>query len=137
MVLKGAPRLTLRVMQRYRIMPYPDQPDEWKVSTAAYLYALETADGHEVLSYHWQPEEAGEVIYPHLHLGPAGATGGLLHRKLHLPTGRIALEDVLRLAITQMGVEPARRDWAKVLDETQARFEVAQTWATSSGKPSR
>jgi hypothetical protein len=39
----------------------------------------------------------------------------------HFPTGRIALEDVLRLAITEFGVRPPRSDWAEVYDPLNFR----------------
>ena len=37
-------------------------------------------------------------------------------RKAYFTTGRIALEDVLRLVITQFGVIPLHDDWETILD---------------------
>ncbi|MGI8553416.1 MAG: hypothetical protein ACR2PL_21930 [Dehalococcoidia bacterium] len=54
----------------------------------------------------------------HIHLG-AGA--GSLRPELtaaHLPTGWVALQDVLRLAIEAFGVRPLRPDWDAVLTRT-------------------
>jgi len=83
------------------------------------------------LGYHWHPTGHSDVTYPHLHLY-AGA--GTLHhnlRKAHLPTARIAMEDVLRFVITQLRVIPLRGDWAVILTETQAAFEQWRLWAGS------
>ena len=51
--------------------------------------------------------------------------------KYHIPTGRTALEDMLRLMIRDFGVEPQRSDWSAVLDETLARYATWRTWAGS------
>jgi hypothetical protein len=62
---------------------------------------------------------------PHLHLG-AGAAEGRLRPDLagaHLPTGHIALQDVLRLAIAELGVRPTRPDWDDVLRTTREAYE--------------
>jgi hypothetical protein len=96
----------------------------YKVTTLSYLYTLFDANGREVLGYHWQPEE--KVAHPHLHVGP-GAEARRLSRKVHLPTGRIALEALLRCAIEDLGVDRERDDWDKVLAKSQADFEQHRT----------
>ena len=63
----------------------------------------------------------------HLYQG-AGALQHHLHKSAHLPTGRIALEDVVRCVITQLGVIPLRPDWEAILAETQAAFQQWRTW---------
>jgi hypothetical protein len=40
--------------------------------------------------------------------------------RAHVPSGAVLLEDVLRLAIEDLGVRPARADWSDVLDATRA-----------------
>jgi hypothetical protein len=53
-----------------------------------------------LFAYHWHPTGASPVTWPHLHvLDPASAL-----RKVHLPTGRISLEEVLRLAVVEFAV---------------------------------
>ena len=48
--------------------------------------------------------------------------GARLSSRMHLPTGQVAIEDVIRLAIVEFGVRPRRADWAAVLARTvQAR----------------
>jgi len=50
------------------------------------------------------------------------AGGGLLSRKSHLPSRRIALEQVLRLAV-ELGAEPELADWEDALADSQQLFE--------------
>lgn len=52
---------------------------------------------------------------------------GKVH-KYHIPTGRVSLEDVLRLAIAEFGVQGQRADWREVIGGTQAKFEQWRTW---------
>jgi hypothetical protein len=40
---------------------------------------------------------------------------GLALGELHLPTGAIRLEDIVALAIEELGAEPLREDWRVVL----------------------
>ena len=37
----------------------------------------------------------------------------------HLPTGYVALQDLIQLAIEEFAVTPRRRDWARVLEKTR------------------
>lgn len=131
--LRGAIPLALTVLQQYRIVetPYPDR-GPWTVATTAYLYSLESiADvperRTEFVSYHWQPQGGAGAPYPHLHIGEAAIGAAIqvgsryLHR-MHFPTGRIAVEDVIRLAIVEFGATPLRGDWDIVLTETRAAY---------------
>lgn len=68
-----------------------------------------TADedlGDELVSWHWHPNSRRD---PHLHVyGQHEASGPL--GKLHLPTGRVSFEAVVRCLILDWGVTPARDD---------------------------
>ena len=75
------------------------------------------------MAYHWHPTERSDVMFPHLHLGPGAKAEQSELMKAHLPTGGIALEDVLRLAIRDFAVRPRRRNWAEILDSTQTAVE--------------
>ena len=80
------------------------------------------------------PEATGinEVTFPHLHIGSALLAGqtairpGDLHHA-HIPTGRVSLEAVVRLAITEFGVKPRMGNWEEILQRTEAAF---QQWKT-------
>ena len=126
-VAVGGPHgLSLWVGMRYRIVRAEGARGPWKIKTAGYAYAIDDRDGHEVLAYHWQ--EGTPPPYPHLHLG-AGAGVNALVQKRHLPTGRVALEAVVRLLVAEFDVPPLRRDWRTVLRRGEERFKAWRTWA--------
>ena len=90
----------------------------WQVRDGAYFYAIETQGGSELLAYHWHPRGRSPIVAPHLHVGADIQIGQRLLSKVHLPTGAIRLQDVIRLAITELDVEPLRDDWEQVLART-------------------
>ncbi len=121
-------RVSLIVRMRYRIIEAEGTRGPWKVSTAAYEYTFADADGQELLAYHWQPGGASHVDAPHLHLG---AATGIVHRGLadaHMPTGRVALESIVRLAIEAFGVPALRGEWPRILAVGEALFNRWRTW---------
>ncbi len=63
------------------------------------------------------------MTWPHLHLSQASIGHPATLLGAHLPTGRIALEEVIRLADLDLGVRPRRPDWSEVIRETQEAFE--------------
>lgn len=135
-VLAGGRRLALASLFVYRLEEGKGERGPWKVSTLAYYHSLEDEDGREIVAYQWHPEQ-GSIDFPHLHIGTGvGASLGSVH-KYHFPTGRVSLEDVLRLAIREFQVQPVRADWEEVLRETQAAYEAWRTWpGPRSGLPS-
>jgi hypothetical protein len=103
----------------------------WAMRTAAYGHVIADARDRELLSYHWHPEWRGQTAFTHLHLG-SELLAGTYRRSFgnrHLPTGRVALEDVLCALIEDLGVQPLRADWRERLGETRQRFEDRQSWA--------
>lgn len=112
----------------YRVVSTERERSLWRIETLAYSHRLETISAQEIVAYHWHPGTSSGITHPHLHIGTGiGTSPGLLD-KTHIPTGRVALEDVLRFAILELGIEPQREDWREVLDETQAAFEERRTW---------
>jgi hypothetical protein len=88
----------------------------------SYYYALEDPEGREIL-YHWHPQGLSTVTFPHVHIRAGGQLADTSIDEAHFPTGRVALEDVLRLAIREFGVSPRRVDWEEVLDSSQSAYE--------------
>lgn len=126
--LFGPRRLGLRSLFRYRIVEAEGERGPWKVSTTGYYHALEDEGEQEILTYHWHPGGESAIDFPHLHIERGiGASLGEIH-KYHIPTGRIALEDVLRLAVLEFKAEPIRADWADILDTTQEAYEAWRSW---------
>jgi hypothetical protein len=124
--LRGVAPIALFVGQRFRIGEIGALGRAlFDVDTVEYAYQLLTREGRDVLAFHWTPGAAprGERAFPHLHIGSAmlAATAPVLpdrFNKLHVPTGRIALEDAIRFAIEELGV-PGRAGWANVLVRTR------------------
>ena len=112
---------------QYRVTKAEGVRGPWKVSTAAYFYALHDAEQRELMAFHWHPETEGQKG-PHLHLYDASDIIDLL-AKVHLPTGRIALEQFLRFLIVELDVKPLRDDWEKVLRQTQTKHEQFRSWS--------
>jgi len=125
--LPGPGRISLTFAMHYAIVRATGRRGPWRTSTRGYLYGLDDADGHEILGYHWHPYGRSPETRPHLHLGAGAGVRRPELTSAHLPTGRIAIEDVLRMTITDFGVQPLRADWQQVLAESQAAFERSRT----------
>lgn len=103
----------------------------WDVRTVAYVHVIADAQDHELLSYHWHPEWRGQTSFTHMHIGTTLLAEAYRRSfgKRHLPTGRVALEDVLWALIEDLAVKPLRPDWRDRLTETRQHFEDRQSWA--------
>jgi len=119
--------LNLAFIRHYSIVR--TQADQsYVVRTAYYAYGLEDGEtGREIFAYHWHPDGSGPIRYPHLHLEHGAQVGRNELTRGHLPTGRVALEDVLTFLIEQFNVKPRRNDWRKVLQETTDVFQPYPT----------
>jgi hypothetical protein len=126
--LRGGSRLLFRMRIEFVYVQVPDHRGPWRVAAVGYWYTLETQGEQELFAYHWHPNALGEITYPHLHLGPAARVGHDGFTKAHMPTGRVDVEDILRLSIAHFDVAPQRTDWRDVLDATQAAREALRGW---------
>jgi len=116
----------LKAAQRFEVVPDDRFEGEWKVATRGYLYdlAIEMPSGRvtrELASWHWHPPGRAR---PHLHVYAEHPIPGVSFRRLHLPTGRVAFEEIVRLLIDELDVRPDRDDWEAVLGEPEARFRL-------------
>jgi len=109
----------LRLRQQYRLVK--DSRRSWHVSTAAYAYRLDDATGNELVSWHWHP--GSRVDYPHVHMA-----SGQITDRAHLPTGRVSIESVLRLLLTDLGVSPRRANFGDILAEAEQPFIQHRRW---------
>lgn len=114
--LRGEGPLTLDVSQHYRLA---EQSEGWTVEVVAYFYVLGYA-GRELLAYHWHPRGLSRITGRHLHVHGDRQLGERWLGKLHLPTGSIRLEEIVGLAIEELGAEPLRSDWRDVLGRKRA-----------------
>lgn len=119
--LRCHPPLSIDIRMQYKIVEASGERGPYKVKITAYMYIVDDHRGHEVFSYHWQPD-APEVKFPHLHVEHPHL------KKAHFPTSRISIEEVLRLLITDFEVRPLRSDWDTILTETHQKFAAYRTW---------
>lgn len=110
----------LSVNQVYDIVEAEGERGPYKVSTRSYIYALSDGDG-EIVGFHYHPES--NMDFCHLHFRRSAEFG-----KAHFPTGRVAIEEVIALAIRDLGVTPRRADYREVLGEGLAAFRQWRTW---------
>ena len=90
--LHAEPRLTLLVTEQYEVR---QSTAGWHVEIVGYLYAIGYED-HELVSYHWHPSGKSTITQPHMHVGAAVQIGDRWLGKVHLPTGMVGLEQVIR-----------------------------------------
>jgi hypothetical protein len=114
--------LLLRVRYGYRLVPHPGDSGRWTVVTAGYVYRVLASAEQPILSYHWHPEGLSSVTYPHLHIELG--TSPIDLSKAHLPSGPISLVTVVRMTISELGVEPLRTNWREVLDRAEATISA-------------
>jgi hypothetical protein len=119
--LQGSVPLLLDFSQQFRIVEI-DAPRSVRVEVVSYIYTIMTRDRIELVSYQWHPYGEGATDFPHVHIGPAMSRRDSVVRageahKIHLPTGEVSLANVLRLAISELEVEPRRDDWEAILTQ--------------------
>jgi len=115
--LPGHP-LTLEFGQRYRVILDPDPSPglPFKVTIEGYYINLNDSDG-ELFAFHWHPGN-DRIRYPHVHVRDVD---------LHVPTGRVLLEDALRLA-AEIGSTPRNSAWIDVLETNRENVSKSATW---------
>ena len=112
--LGGGSNLMFKLQQFFRI---EGAGGEYRVNLVGYHYALHDDKRREILVYHWHPSGGSLVTTPHLHLEHGARVGYTLILGAHLPTGYVAVADLTRLLIRDLGVAPSRPDWDSLLSE--------------------
>jgi hypothetical protein len=106
--------------------------DDWHCTTLAYTYTLYSPELVEVMSWQWR---RGSPQLPHLHVrADMPALGGAI-RKLHLPTGRVAFEEIVAFLINDLDVVTRMDDWRERVDEALYYFLTYRTWPGSQRPP--
>lgn len=92
--------------------------EQWRVTTVKYNYdiAERRAPNVSYMGWHWHPQsQRSEIHEPHFHM-PAGSP----HGTRHIPTGRVALEDIILFGFRELNVPEAysgaERNVRSVLD---------------------
>ena len=81
---------------------------------------LSGGDG-EVVSFHYHPDSGIDFCHLHFRQIPE-------YSKVHFPTGRVAIEEVVALAIRDFGVKPCRKDFEAVVLDGLEKFRAWRTW---------
>lgn len=110
--------MALNVSHWYRITAADVPKGMWRIETMGYHYGIEDRDGSEIIVFHWHPLGLSRETDPHLHLGPAAGVQRIALSAAHVPTGRLASEDALQLAVA-LGARPRRSDWMETLRATR------------------
>jgi hypothetical protein len=126
--LGSGTEFSIRVSQQYRLIEAPSATRPWRVTTVAYHYTLQEAEGAEIISYQWHPGVPNSVSFPHLHIRQGAGLGREELQRAHLPTGRVALENFVRLLIVDFGVPPEKDNWEDELAKSLAEFEADRSW---------
>ena len=117
----NGPRVYFRATQKIQIGEDPLLAKSYKVLTRAYSYTLSNDEpqSDELYGWHWHPDSP--YSRPHLHFG---------NEKIHLPTGRVAFEDVLQFLVDEMdAVVPDREAALTAIGESRERFRTFRSWA--------
>ncbi len=126
--LSGDSRISISVSQQLKLVEDERKGrGPYRVATSAYSYTVEEQDGAEIIAYHWHPKGIGKE-FPHLHLksGAKVQRPELTRTKgesSHIPTGRVALEEFIRLLIECFSVPPQKKDWEEALRQAKQKFD--------------
>lgn len=113
--IRGVSRLWLSLQQYYRIVESQVPRTQWTVIETGYRYRIMDSDQREILAYHWHPTGRSSFISQHLHIGHGAMAAREELQTAHLPTGYVALADIIRLIIRDFRATPRRHDWESVL----------------------
>lgn len=115
----------LSATQWFEVVEAQGRRRPFKVQTTGYQYDILVGfEREETFAYHWHPHTNREE--PHLHV--EAQTADFSTSKIHVPTGRIAIEHALILA-HELGAEPIRGDWEDVVFGSLEKFERWRTWS--------
>ncbi len=128
--LSGQARVAISIIQYFRVVK--DEREDYglfRVTTTAYYYTIEDENAHEIVAYHWHPQAPNsKTLHPHMHLQHGARIGRPELAGTHIPTGRVALEDFLRLLVEVFGATPLKSDWNAILGRTKTRFGMYKSW---------
>ena len=138
----GVGELLFRVAHLFTVAHVPDGERRglFEVRTSFYQYKILDREEREIIVYDWAPSGSSPVRTPHLHVPAAGsivlrqrAASPLENQKtflgnLHLPTGRILLDDIVELLIREFRVDPLRGDWEDILRENREALGRERAW---------
>jgi hypothetical protein len=128
----------LGLQHQYEIVVETDsvKGDGARITTVSYEYYIFDSQDSELLAFHWAPGERFQSPdHPHIHVTAPltiktdqfGTTRQQRLDRIHIPTGRISLESVMRLLIAEFGIKPVFPNWSERLNRTEAVFRSTRT----------
>lgn len=107
--------------------------NEWRLKTLKYTYRIEQETTKELLThfrFEYESRTLNKTLYPryHLHLPKLRSVNGDLdYESLHIPTGWVTIEDVIRFCIVELKVKPNSANWDDLLWASEEKF---REWTT-------
>jgi hypothetical protein len=117
--------LELHLAQQLDVVPHEDS--SYRLMTRRYWYRLSKPSKEEPL-FRWEyvTKDGANTDPPRHHVHMHGAlhdAPDLDPKHLHIPTGWVTIEEVLRFVIVELGFKPPRGDeWPKILAESEKVF---------------
>lgn len=103
---------------------------DWWLTTLDYRYCWQADedDSSAIVAWDYERERpAPPLAHLHLNCSPANYPSGRTDfSKLHLPAGRLPLEDVLRFLVVEQGIGPRSDTWEATLAEAGEIFARIQ-----------
>jgi hypothetical protein len=129
--LQGWEPIGIRLVHLFAVeRPRPRSRRATAVHTTKYIYDLVVGEDRELMSYHYHPE-VDAAVGPHLHAYWSGDTfAGSLIADMHLATGRVSFEGIVRMLHRDFGV-PYIRHEAQVeamLLASEEQFNRTRAW---------
>lgn len=111
----------------FHLEPFQDGAGQWHMSTRRYDYTLATRAHPDeiVFGWHWHPRSRrSHITYPHVHV-PSAST----FSTRHIPTGRVALEEIILFGFDDLNVPPADATARTRLTEVLERHKLHRRWS--------
>ena len=112
---------------------HDQEAKRYRLTTLKYWYRLQwTEKVDEPAFMRWEYDRHQRMDGPprhHMHLAAEAScpgAGRLSLGKMHLPTGRVTIEELIRYCITELGtVPPCGDSWPEILTESERAFHEA------------
>jgi hypothetical protein len=101
------------------------QDQQLWLTTLRYRYQWQADEDDGTWLVRWDYRRDGGPPHIHLHGDPASWGRGSFH-KLHVPTRRVAIEDVVRFLLVEGAAKPLSHYWQETLDAATEIFERIQ-----------
>ena len=115
--------------QTLRVAKIADK--QWKLRTVGYRYRIQGSAGIEdedCLRWEYVAREMRDSAHcrHHLHLQgeyELGQRRTIPLAKVHIPTGWVTVEEIIRFLITELEVKPRDDKWERLLLESEEKFK--------------